>query len=600
MRENSPQDYVLDGAERGRGESLSSLNFALSYLKPYGKQLVLALLSILLAAATVISLGWGFKYLIDVGFQGDSYDNLTYGLLILFALVILMAIASYGRSYYVSWLGEKVTQDIRTELFKHMLKLDLPYFENVRSGELISRLLTDTTLIQIVVGTSGAVALRNILLVVGGLAMMIITSAELSLGAAVIVTVIIVPIIVFGKGIKQKSRQAQASVGHLSGYVEEVVGNIRTSKIFNHESHDLEEFSKLSDTVFSTAEERIKARAWMACLVMSLVFAGVCAIFWFGGKSVISSAMSGGALSMFIFYTVLTAGAIGSFSEIIADLGRASGACERLQELLGQAPVVEERQVGRAIPKDAKGIVAIHNVDFAYPSCPEKVVLQDVSITVPPASKVAIVGPSGAGKSTIFALLQGFYAPTAGKVHVEGIDVSQLNRAALRQHIGLVPQDPVIFSATLKENILYGKPDASDTQMYEAISQAYLTDVVDSLPEGLNTFVGVRGVKLSGGQRQRIAIARALLRSPKILLLDEATNSLDAKSESYIQSALRSIQHERTTITIAHRLATVKEADIIVVLDQGRVVASGTHATLLTTCELYKKLAELQFYNGLD
>lgn len=578
---------------------VKSLNFLLKYLRPYKVKMVYALAALSLAASTVLALGWGLKALIDYGFINDSTISLNFILGGLLIGVILLAIASFGRTYYVSWIGERVITDLRRDVFNHILGLEVSFFEQIRSGELISRLTTDTSLIQIVIGTSAAIAIRNFLLMVGGLSMMFITSPKLSFFSLCVVPLIIFPIIYFGRRVRLHSKFSQDRIAEMGGYIDETLNNIRTVQAFTHESIDRSTFYDYSELAFTASVHRIIARSWLSCLVMLLVFAGISFVLWAGGKDVIEGHMTAGDLSSFIFYAVVVAGSAGSFSEIMGDLQRAAGASERLIELLVMKPAAPEELIERVLPKKARGILAIHNISFSYPSHPHNIVLKGLTLSVAPGENLAIVGLSGAGKSTVFSLLLRFYNPQSGTIHLDGVNIKDVSMADVRSRIGFVSQEPAIFSTTIYENILYGKPDATEADVWQAAEAVNLGNFLRGLPHGIHTLVGTRGIKLSGGQKQRLAIARAILRNPSVLLLDEATNALDAESEQAVQQGLKHLISTRTTIVIAHRLATVLQADRIVVLDKGEVQAVGTHAELISQDGLYRRLATLQFADSL-
>ncbi len=572
------------------------LSFLRLYLKPYKSTMALALCSLVVVSAVVLGFGSGLRALIDQGFDYENHSRLTWVLLGLGGSIILLAVGSFGRSYYVSWLGERVVCDLRQDIFQHVLNLDVGFYEQTRAGELISRLTNDTTLIQVVVGTSAAIAVRNFMLLTGGLLMMALASPKLTLYALGVVPLVLIPIIFLGRRVRSFSRIAQDRMADLGGYIDECVNNIRTVQAFTHETIDRFIFKNYSASAFQTAIQRNFARSLLAGFVMVLIFSAIAFVLWLGMQDVWNHAMTMGDLSAFLFYAVLVASSAGSLSEIMADLQRAAGAADRILALFQiQHSSLQQAEPTRVLPETSRGILAIHNVCFAYPSHPERFVLNNFTLSVAPGENLAIVGPSGAGKSTVFSLLLRFYDPQSGSIYLDGVDIKDVSVQALRHRIGVVSQEPALFSTTIYENILYGRPDASDDDVMRAAQQVRLHDFLPHLPNGIQTLVGVRGVRLSGGQKQRIAIARAILRNPSLLLLDEATNSLDAESEHAVQQGLRHLMSTRTSIVIAHRLATVLRADRIVVLDQGMIQAVGTHAELITTNELYRRLATLQF-----
>lgn len=578
-------------------KTLYKLKILLSLAMPYRRPLILAVLSLILAAGMVLSLGWGLRHLIDHGFSQEDAAALDSTLLLMGFAVVMLAIASFGRSYYIGWVGERVVTDLRQRVFNHLLSLDIGFFELMRPGELVSRITADTTLIQIVIGTSAAVAVRNFLLLIGGLLMMMTTSLKLTLFTLIIVPFVLVPILIYGKRVRHLSRKSQDQLADASGFLEETIGGIRTCQAFVHEENDRAEFKDHTEKAFDASIQRTYLRSLLACLVMTLVFGGVSLVLWSGSRDVIAGALQAGQLSAFIFYAIVVASSAGSFAEIFADLQRAMGALDRLRELLATAPSSKpsDTEAFRKLPTPSRGVVALHNLCFAYPNNPERPILNNVTLSATPGEKIAIVGPSGAGKSTLFALLLRFYAPQSGAIYFDGIDVRDVDAKEIRSRMGLVPQDPTIFSQSLYENILYGRPNATEMDVWRAAELAHLNDVIKGLPQGIHTLLGTKGVRLSGGQKQRVAIARAILRNPSLLLLDEATSALDSESEHLIQQSLNPLMATRTTIVIAHRLATVLKADRIIVMDRGQIDAVGTHAELISEDGLYRRLAMMQY-----
>ncbi|AIK97005.1 ABC transporter transmembrane domain-containing protein [Candidatus Odyssella acanthamoebae] len=598
MREKSSVE-VNKIPDRQMSQNLSILKKFLPHLSPYKSQIIFGVLSLLLATLSVLCIGLGVRSLIDQAFTLENSFALDQAILFMVISVIVMAVASFGRTYFVSWIGERVMTDLRQKVFSHLLKLDVGFFEMIRPGEIMSRLTTDTTLIQIVIGNSAALALRNLLLFVGGGAMMLVMSIKLTLLSTLIVPLILIPLLVFGKRVKRGSRHTQDSMADLSGFLEESLGSIRSCYAFGRETIEQASFKSLGEATFSRSAHYLLMRSWLTFLVMVLVFLGVSGLLWLGGRDVLTGNLSAGQLASFLFYALTAAGSTASFSEIYADLQRAAGASERIFEILATYPKIEQSSKLRSLPKEARGTIALHNVSFAYPSNPKQEILDNVTLSMAPGEKVAIVGPSGSGKSTILSLLLRFFDPQSGSIYLDGIDLKDAPIDQVRARFGIVPQDPMIFSGSLYENILYGHPHASETDIWNALEAAHLLELVKLLPDGIHTQLGTRGVRLSGGQKQRVAIARVILRNAPILLLDEATSALDAESEAAVQDSLKRLMATKTTLVVAHRLATVLTSDRIVVLNKGRVEAIGTHAELITEDGLYRRLATLQFTDSL-
>ncbi|MCF8468326.1 MAG: ATP-binding cassette domain-containing protein [Sneathiella sp.] len=567
------------------------------FVKPYRLQIIGALISLVFAAGATLMIGQAIRLLLDKGFSAGS-DNLDQYFMGLMAVVALLAAATFGRYYLVSWIGERVISDIRKAVFNHVLTLTPAFFEITRTGEVLSRLTTDTTLIQTVIGSSISIALRNLLLFLGGLALLIYTSPALSGMVLLVVPFVLVPIIVFGRMVRKLSRSNQDSVAAVSARADETLRAIQTSQAYTHEAHDRDQFGEAVEVSFRIAIKRIRARAWLTALVILLIFGAVDFVLWSGATAVVSGGMSAGTLGAFLFYAIMVAGSMGSLSEVWGDLQRAAGASERLLEILAEVPAVKVSENPVPIGAHIERNIHFDHVTFHYPSRPDTAALNDISLDVQKGETVALVGPSGAGKTTIFQLLLRFYDPLAGKIMIDGVNIADVDPTRLRALMGLVPQDAVIFADTALNNIRYGRPDASDEEVRAAAEAAAATEFIDAMPEGFNTEFGERGIKLSGGQKQRIAIARAILRDPEILLLDEATSALDAESERLVQIALEHLMQNRTTLVIAHRLATVLNADRIIVLENGGIVTQGTHAELMKEGGLYAKLAKLQFDTG--
>ena len=582
-------------SRRPTSRDLSRLRPLLGYLRPYRGRVAAAAAALLVAGASVLALGQGLRLVVDQGFMAGDPGMLDRALMLTLALIGVMAVASALRHYLVSWLGERVAADLRRRVFDHVVGLEPAFFELNGAGEIQSRLTTDTTLLQQIVGSSLSIALRNVLMLLGALAMLLVTSPRLTMLVLAALPAVLVPVILFGRRVRRLSRSSQDRVADVGSYAGEALQAVRTVQAFGHEDHDRRRFGERVEQAFDVARSQVAQRSWLAGMAMLLAFAAVGLILWQGGHDVLAGRISEGQLSAFVYYAVLAAAAVGALSEVAGDLMRAAGAAERLLELLDARPAIAAPPRPRALPEPARGEVRFEAVTFRYPARPEAPALEQLDLHVRPGERLALVGPSGAGKSTVLALLLRFYDPEAGRVLLDGVDLRDADPRAIRARLALVAQEPVLFSGTAAENIRYGRPDADGAAVRRAAEAAHCLEFLERLPAGLDTPLGPGGVQLSGGQRQRMAIARALLRNPAVLLLDEATSSLDAESERRVQQALERLMEGRTTLVIAHRLATVTAADRIAVMDRGRILASGTHDQLLETSNLYARLAALQF-----
>ena len=584
-----------------RKSSIATLKGLLPFLKPYGRQFAWAALALLVAAGATLAIPYAFKQMIDLGFGASGVSNpqaVDRAFLALFGVACVLAVATAARFYAVSWLGERVTADIRNAVYRHVVTQSPQFFETTRTGEVLSRLTTDTTLIQSVVGTSISMAVRNSLLFIGGLAMMFVTSVKLSSVILVLLVATIVPIIAFGRRVRRLSRDSQDRVADASAMAGEVLNAMNIVQAYTHERIEANRFGSAVEQAFATAIRRIRARSLLTVVAILLVFGSIVFVLWMGAHAVVQGTMTGGELGQFILYSAIVAGSIGALAETLGEVQRAAGATERLIELLAVRSPIQSPAQPRPLPaRSAEGAaLALRDVSFHYPSRPQSPSLSGLSLDIAPGETVAVVGPSGAGKTTLFQLLLRFYDPQSGSIQLDGVEIRDLALEDLRGAIGVVPQDTVIFAASALDNIRYGRADATDEECVAAAKLAAAHEFIDKLPDGYQSFLGERGVRLSGGQRQRIAIARSLLKNPPLLLLDEATSALDAESERLVQSALEAAVAGRTTLVIAHRLATVQRADRILVLDSGRLVETGTHAALVAQGGIYASLAALQFH----
>ncbi|MBL4867599.1 MAG: ATP-binding cassette domain-containing protein [Pseudomonadales bacterium] len=581
----------------------SGLKAAVVFLKPYRLAIVAALASLIFTAGITLSLGQGIRLLIDNGFSSQTPEMLNQSVLIFCALILLLAVGTYVRFYSVSWLGERVVTDIRKSVFDHVVDLHPGFFEVNLASEIQSRLTTDTTLLQTVIGSSVSIALRSILMFIGGTIWLVITNPKLSAIVMMSVPLVVLPIIIFGRRVRRLSRESQDKVANVGAYVSETLTGIKTVQAFNHQERDKDIFGAHAESAFDVAKIRVAQRAMLITVVIVLVMGAVAVMFWVGGHDVMAGRITGGELAAFVFYAIIMGSSIGHISEVVGELQRAAGAMERIVELLNSENLIaapeskpeakpEQIEVNFDLMESA---IEFKHVSFSYPTRKDVKVISELSLKVKAGETLALVGPSGAGKSTMFDLLLRFFDVSEGDIEVAGFPVRELDPIVLRDFFALVPQQPMLFHASIASNINYGVVDSSMEQVMEAAKAAYAHDFICELPDGYDTVLGDGGSGLSGGQKQRIAIARAVLKKPKILLLDEATSALDAESEYMVQKALESLMGQCTTIVIAHRLATVKNANRIAVMNHGKLMALGSHAELMETSDLYTRLAELQF-----
>ena len=581
--------------KKSRGVKLRPLMALAPYVARYRGQAFAALVALIVASGATLVVPLAVRRMIDFGFSPEGIALINSYFAVMIAVVAVLAAASASRYYLVITLGERIVADLRRDVFRHLTSLSPSFFDTAHSGELVSRLTADTTQIKSAVGASVSIALRNLVLFVGASTMMVVTSPKLSGIVLAVIPLIVLPLVAFGRRVQKLSRGAQDTLAEASSYASELIGAIRTLQAFTNERLAETRFGGEVERAYLAARNSTRARAYLTATVIFLIFASVVAILWIGSHDVLTNQISAGRLGQFILYAAFAAGALGELSQVWGEISQASGASERLFEILRIKPDIAAPANPRTLPVPSRGDVAFDNVRFAYPTRPDHLAVDGVSFAVKAGEKVAVVGPSGAGKSTLFHLLLRFYDPASGTISVDGVPIREADPSAVRSRIALVPQDSAVFATSARENIRFGRPDASDAEVARAADLAHATEFITRLPLGFDTQLGERGVTLSGGQRQRIAIARAILREAPLLLLDEATSALDAESETLVQTALEELMKQRTTLVIAHRLATVLSCDRILVMENGRIVEQGTHASLVAANGLYARLARLQF-----
>ena len=575
--------------------SLSALRLFARYAVPYRRKIMVAAAALLLVSASTLSLGQGLAFFVDQGLGADNPDMLRLSVFVTLGLASILSIGSYLRARLVNEVGEHIVADMRRALFSHLLHLHTGYFETAKTGDLLSRINTDTILMQTVLTSTLSMAIRNILILIGGLFLLISASMKMSLVIAVIIPLVVVPVVVLGAKLRKASRKAQDKVAEVAVGAEESLSAMRLIHAFHQHAFQDKQFGDKVEASRQAALRRVHLLGLLSATVIFLVFCGIITILWVGGQDLLAGKITAGELSAFVFYAFLVAVSTGALSELAGDLQRAAGAADRVAQILDMKNALPRAEAPVTLPQQDEVSVSLDQVSFAYEARPDKPVLDGLSIHIPAGSHVALVGPSGAGKSTLFHLLLRFYDPLAGAIKLNNCDIRDLSLADLRATIGLVPQEPTLFSGTLADNIAFGSPGASREAVREAARQAEILEFIDALEDGFDSFVGEKGIRLSGGQKQRVAIARVILRNPRLLLLDEATSALDSVSESAVQAALGNVMKDRTSLVIAHRLSTIIDADMILLLDKGQLVATGTHETLLNESALYRELAYYQF-----
>lgn len=598
--ETSSETLVDAVRSRDKSRNLRPLIQLLPYVTRYKGHVICAFFALLVASFATLAVPLALRRIVDLGFSAENVDFIDNYFAMMIVIAGVLALASSARFYFVTWLGERVVVDLRDAVFARLTMLSMSFYERTQTGEVLSRLTADATLIKSAFGVTASLALRNIFLFLGAAAMMVYTSQRLSGMVLLALPIIVMPLVLFGRKVRRLSRDAQDSLAETTAYASQSLSAMQTVQAFNHEDEDKKYFKAAVERAFEASRLRMKSRAILTACVIFLTSASIVVILWVGSQEVLIGRLSGGTLSQFVLYAVFAAGAMSQLSQVWGEIQLAAGAGERLSELLNEVPEIKAPANPISLPEPARGEIRFDHVTFRYPTRMDHSALEDVSFVIKPGEKVAIVGPSGAGKSTLFQLLLRFYDVQSGTIKVDGIDITQVDPSKLRARAALVPQSPVIFSISAKENIRYGNPEASDEDVVNAAKSAFADDFIRSCPNGYDASFGERGMTLSGGQRQRIAIARAVLRDAPILLLDEATSALDAQSERQVQQALDGLMENRTTLIIAHRLATVKNADRIFVMENGRIVAEGNHDQLIKQDGLYRQLADLQFTANLD
>nr|WP_306263434.1 ABC transporter transmembrane domain-containing protein [Pararhizobium sp. IMCC3301] len=602
MTDQTPNSQIpaadsSQSSANGKGR-VSSLAMVLPYLKTYRKRVGFAIVALTVAAGATLAVPLAVRRMIDFGFDTDNNALIDQYFAMLVVLVGFLAAASAARYYFVSWLGERVVSDIRRDVFAHVMRLHAGFFDTSKSGEIISRLTADTTQIKSIVGSSISIALRNFFLFVGAVIMMVITSPKLSLLVLAAIPLVVLPMVAFGRNVRKRSRAAQDTLADATAYAAEAIGAVRTLQNFTAEKRSSARFAAAVDDAFEAARAAVGARAALTAFAIFMVFASVVAVLWYGSQDLLAGNITAGALSQFVLYSVFAAGALGALSQIWGEVAQAAGAAERLGELLAIRPEIAA-PAEPLVPESVSGAISFRDVSFVYPGALEAPILHNIDIDAAPGETIAVVGPSGAGKSTLFSLLTRAYDATGGVVALDGTDIRMMDPQELRRHLSIVPQETMIFGASIAENIALGNPDADRGAIIEASKAARADEFIVRMSGGYDAVVGERGITLSGGQRQRIAIARAILKNAPVLLLDEATSSLDAESETLVQHALERLMQGRTTLVIAHRLATILKADRILVMEAGRIVETGTHQSLQKQGGLYARLADLQFQDAI-